>query len=127
MACETKKCKTCSRPVCKDPVCTGDDSGVSLDRCHQQGGQICRLIKDQNSLVAAVKLLAKKKCDEATTRTVLAIVEEIQPTTACPICESPGQVNKGTVKVHFAKPSDERPCGASYHSVIGGLLQVKKT
>lgn len=117
---ETIKCPSCSRERASGWEAVGKSV---FEFCVTQNDATCVLTQQKNSLIAATRLLAKQKCDEVTVRTVMAIVEQIEPSGhRCPSCGSPGQVIKGTVKVHFSLPGDAKPCPASYLTVIGGLL-----
>lgn len=117
-----QRCKTCGR------VEWDGSRAMSINECHLQGGDLCRLIRDQNSLLAGIKKLARARCDEATTKAVMAVVETISPTTTCPICEKPHVVGaRQTVNIHYAKTGDQLPCSASFKTVIGGMIfEVKK-
>lgn len=95
--------------------------------CDEQEGRACCLRKDLNSLVAALRSVIKTKLDPQAVKTALVIVEHIQPSSHyCPLCEKPGVVRNGAVQVHFASVTQDRPCDASYGTVIGGILMVKK-
>lgn len=114
------KCPTCGREF------WDGSRAINADQCTTQGDDVCRLVRDRNSLLAAVRLLAKNKCDDASVRGVLAIVEEIDPTRNCPLCEKPLVVGaRGLVNPHHSVASSGRLCRASFGTAVGGFL-VKK-
>lgn len=116
------RCKTCGRVV------WNGGHAISIDECHHPGGEICTLISQRNSLVAAVKKLAKARCDEATTKAVMAVVEEVSPTRNCPHCGRPDVVGpRQVINVHFINNMDKNPCWTSFKTVIGGMIFEKKS
>ena len=91
--------------------------------CVQQGDVVCELTKNQNSLVAALRLVVKTKFDRDAVKTALAVLEHISPSNhRCPTCEQPGVVRNNVVQVHFASVADTKPCPASYKTVLGGVV-----
>lgn len=101
-----EKCPTCGR-----------------DECEKQNGEICTLVTNQNSLVAALRLIVKTKFDRDAVKTALIVLDSIAGSShRCPVCEATGVVRNNTVNVHFTKPTDDKPCQASYKTVLGGIL-----
>lgn len=117
---EVQKCKTCERPL------WNGGHAINKSECHNPGGDVCLLTRDKNRLVLAARKLAENKCDQATTRTMLAIIEQISPSeNICPVkdCRTPGVLDvRNNIKVHFKDVKDAKPCPASYNSVLGGVL-----
>lgn len=104
---------------------------MNIGECHLQGGDICCLIKNQNSLIAAVKNLAAMPFNSndraALVRSSMAIVESIMQTKNCPSCGAIGVVRDGNVKLHFSSPQQIRPCPASHEDVLGGFIVLRES
>lgn len=95
--------------------------------CDLQDGSACRLRKDLNSLAAALRSVIKSKLDPDKVKTALVVLEQIIPSTHfCPLCETPGVVRNNAIQVHFASVTDDRPCRASYGTVLGGVFVEKR-
>lgn len=115
------RCETCGRQ--------SFDGTEPLDEktCGERGGHVCRLIRDQNTLVAIVRKLIKSPApSDAETRTLLVLLESVSPSPGhCPRCRQPAVVMNGVVSVHYATNEDRRPCGASWATVLGGIEIVR--
>lgn len=91
--------------------------------CEKQGDTVCELVKNQNSLVAALRSVIKTKLDPDVVKTALIVLDQIAPSSHyCPLCQTPGVVRNNVVQVHFASVAQTRPCRASYKTVLGGVL-----
>lgn len=113
-------CPTCGRPR---GAATGDPNSlcVSLHECLRQGDDICFLINQRNTLIAALRrALARPRPNKEQIRTIGVILESIAPSpTWCPRCHRVNVVVDNVVKVH---PIDGlRVCGASTKRVYGGV------
>lgn len=94
--------------------------------CVVQGDALCESRKHVNSLVAAVKLLVKSSPDVDSVKMALVVVEHATPSSSrCPHCGQPGVVRNGAVNVHFASTFHDKPCFASWKTVVGGVLWDK--
>lgn len=95
--------------------------------CEEQGGRACDLRKDINTLAAALRSVIKTKLDPDAVKTALVVLDQISPSSHhCPVCETPGVVRNNVVQVHFASVTQDRPCRASYGTVLGGVLVEKR-
>lgn len=89
---------------------------------------MCLTTKNVNTLVAALRAVVKTKLDPDTVKTALAVLEQIAPSPHyCPLCEKPGVVRNSVVQVHFASVTHDKPCRASYKTVMGGVIWEGKT
>jgi len=121
-------CKKCRRELWKGDV--GFNS-INPESCEFTGGVTCVLTMNQNSLIEGVKAMVKMvksptREEMLAMRTVLAVVEQVRPSsTSCPSCATPLVVSRTKVAVHFAKSDDQRPCPASYGTVLAGFLMAE--
>lgn len=107
-------CPRCGRPEWLD-------GPIGVATCEYTGGVTCRLAAQRNALVAALGAVVRTPHDPTVVRTGRAVLEYYvppRPPTAptpgdCPECSAKYAMNK----VHFAKPSDARPCAGSYPKV----------
>lgn len=95
--------------------------------CDLQNGTTCTLRKNINTLAAALRSVIKTKLDPDAVKTALVVLDQITPSAHyCPVCGTPGVVRNNVVQVHFASVTHDRPCRASYGTVLGGVLVEKR-
>lgn len=119
-------------PKCRRERWTPDapSGSINPDVCEFTGGATCVLTMNQNSLVEAVRSLAKlvkvtTKEDLMVLRTAMAVVEHVRPSSgSCPLC---GQVlvTKFTeIQIHYPK-SGVKLCDAVGGRILGGVYFPK--
>lgn len=118
-------------PKCRREAWDGGGA-ISVDVCVKTDGDTCALVVNQNSLIAALKSVIRSVVitteNKLIVRTALAVVEHVTPSSrACPKCAKPLVVGqRNVISVHHASNADQRPCPASYGTVLGGFLLEKE-